>query len=89
MLAVLGDRDAFVPVTDLWAIALAYGAETELIRGVGHGLPIDPHWQSLAWRINAWLDERRIGQPRAASAAPAAAGALQSRRRPAGTALRD
>ncbi len=61
MLAVLGDSDAFVPVTDLWGIALAYGAETELIRGAAHGLPLDPHWKSLAWRINAWLDERRIG----------------------------
>ena len=29
----MGDRDAFVPVSDLWAIALAYGAETELMRG--------------------------------------------------------
>ena len=58
MLALLGDRDAFVPVTDLWATALAYGAEIELMRGVAHGLPIDPHWKSLAWRINAWLDER-------------------------------
>ena len=48
-------------MTDLWAIALAYGAETELVRGVGHGLPIDPHWKSLAWRINAWIDERLIG----------------------------
>jgi non-heme chloroperoxidase len=61
MLAVMGDRDAFVPMTDLWAIALAYGAETELMRGLAHGLPIDPSWKSLAWRINAWLDERRIG----------------------------
>ena len=32
--------------------------------GSGHGLPIDPHWKSLAWRINAWLDERRIGADR-------------------------
>jgi hypothetical protein len=24
-------------------------------------VPLDPHWKSLAWRINAWLDERRIG----------------------------
>ena len=64
VLAVLGDRDAFVPITDLWASALAYGAETELLRGCGHGLPIDPHWKSLAWRINAWLDERRIGADR-------------------------
>ena len=61
MLAVMGDRDAFVPLSDLWTIALAYGAETELLRGRAHGLPIDPHWKSLAWRINAWLDERRIG----------------------------
>ena len=60
-LAVLGDRDAFVPITDLWGIALAYGAETQLVRGAAHGLPIDPHWKSLAWRINAWIDERRIG----------------------------
>ena len=29
--------------------------------GAGHGLPVDPSWKSLAWRINAWLDERRIG----------------------------
>jgi non-heme chloroperoxidase len=66
MLAVLGDRDAFVPVTDLWALGLLYGAETELMRGFAHGMPLDPHWKSLAWRINAWLDERRI----AARAAP-------------------
>jgi hypothetical protein len=53
-----------VPVTDLWAIAMAYGAETQLVRGAAHGLPIDPHWRSLAWRINAWIDERGIGSPR-------------------------
>jgi pimeloyl-ACP methyl ester carboxylesterase len=76
MLAVLGDRDAFVPLTDLWAIALAYGAETELIRGSGHGLPIDPHWKSLAWRINAWIDERLIGRERQTTA-------QRSARRPA------
>jgi pimeloyl-ACP methyl ester carboxylesterase len=56
--AVLGDRDAFVPQADLWAIAAAYGAETEVLAGRGHGLPLDPTWKSLAWRINAWLEER-------------------------------
>ncbi len=61
VLALLGDRDAFVPITDLWSTALAYGAETALLRGFGHGLPIDPRWKSVAWRINAWIDERRIG----------------------------
>lgn len=63
MLGLLGDCDAFVPMTDLLTIALTYGAETEVMRGFGHGLPIDPHWKSLAWRINAWMDERRIGTP--------------------------
>lgn len=66
MLALLGDRDAFVPVTDLWSIAMAYGAETEILRGRAHGLPIDPAWQSLAWRISAWMSERSIGQARPA-----------------------
>jgi pimeloyl-ACP methyl ester carboxylesterase len=64
-LAVLGDQDAFVPVTDLWALALTNGAETELMRGFGHAIPIDPNWRSLAWRINAWIDERRVGRDRA------------------------
>lgn len=64
VLAVLGDRDAFVPITDLWSTAIAYGAETELIRGAAHGLPIDPRWRSLAWRINAWIDERGLGRSR-------------------------
>ena len=62
VLGLLGDRDAFVPVTDLWSTALAYGAETEMMQGFGHGLPLDPRWKALAWRLNAWLDERRIGQ---------------------------
>lgn len=62
MLALLGDRDAFVPVSDLWSIAMAYGAETVLMAGLGHGLPLDPAWKSLAWRISAWLEERRVGE---------------------------
>lgn len=63
-LALMGDQDAFIPPTDLWTLGLAYGAEIEMIRGVGHGVPLDPSWKSLAWRINAWLDERAIGQRR-------------------------
>ena len=61
VLALLGDADAFVPPSDLWGLALAWGAETEAMRGFGHGLPIDPRWKSVAWRINAWLDERCVG----------------------------
>lgn len=64
VLALLGDRDAFVPMTDLWSAAFAYAAETEVLRGFGHGLPLDPRWKSLAWRLNAWIDERGIGVAR-------------------------
>ncbi len=42
MLALLGDSDAFVPVSDLWSIALAYGAETEVPADRAHGLPTIP-----------------------------------------------
>jgi pimeloyl-ACP methyl ester carboxylesterase len=61
ILAIMGDADAFVPMSDLWAISTFLGAETELMPNRGHGLPIDPAWKSLAWRINAWLDERGVG----------------------------
>jgi pimeloyl-ACP methyl ester carboxylesterase len=63
-LAIQGDLDAFVPVTDLWALAIFYGAETELLRGMAHGIPLDPAWKSLCWRINAWIDERAIADRR-------------------------
>jgi len=67
VLALLGDSDAFVPVTDLWGIAAAYGAETDRMAGFGHGMPIDPRWESLARRIDAWLEARRIGLGRPAA----------------------
>lgn len=60
-LAVLGDRDAFIPMADLIAIRLAYAAEVDVLHGMAHGLPIDPRWRRLAWRIEAWLSERAIG----------------------------
>jgi len=63
-LALLGDQDAIVPISDLWSIAMLYGAETDLMPGLAHGLPIDPSWKSVAWRINAWLSERRVGDGR-------------------------
>jgi len=59
-LVIVGDQDVFVPLGDVWAQAVCYGAEVEILRGLAHGLPIDPAWKSLAWRINAWIDERRI-----------------------------
>lgn len=65
VLALSGDRDAFVPLTDLIAIQAAYCADVHVLRGMAHGAPIDPRWKRLAWRIAAWIDERRIGARRA------------------------
>jgi len=75
MLAVQGDRDALVPISDLWALAAICCAEMHVMRGRGHRLPIDPAWRSLAWRINAWLSERAIGLERRAR--PACVGAAR------------
>jgi non-heme chloroperoxidase len=57
MLALLGDRDAFIPISDLIGIAMAYGARTEILHGMAHGAPIDPRWLRLAWAIEGWLQE--------------------------------
>ncbi len=57
-LALLGDHDAFIPRTDLTALAFALGAQTDVMHDMGHGAPIDPHWRRLAWRIESWLQER-------------------------------
>ena len=64
MLALCGDRDAFVPLSDLLAIQMSYGAEVAVLKGMAHGLPIDPRWKRLAWRIGAWMEERRVGETR-------------------------
>ncbi len=57
-LAITGERDVFVPVSDLWSISTVYNAEIEIVPGRGHGLPLDPDWKGLAQRIETWLDQR-------------------------------
>jgi len=57
-LALIGERDAFIPMSDLVANAFAYGAQTDVLADMAHGAPIDPHWKRLAWRMEAWLEER-------------------------------
>jgi non-heme chloroperoxidase len=69
VLAIGADRDAFIPMTDLMALQWGYGADVAVMRDMAHGMPIDPRWKRVAWRIGAWLEERRIGaraQPRLA-----------------------
>lgn len=56
-LGLLGDRDAFIPASDLMAIRLLYGAETETMADLAHGAPVDPHWKRLAWRLAQWLED--------------------------------
>lgn len=57
-LAVVGAEDAFVTVSDMMGAAACYRAETATLSGMAHGAPVDPHWRRLAWRLQAWLDER-------------------------------
>jgi pimeloyl-ACP methyl ester carboxylesterase len=57
-LALHPAQDAFVPVSDLVALAFAYGAETEVLGDMAHGAPIDPHWKRLAWRIEDWIQTK-------------------------------
>jgi pimeloyl-ACP methyl ester carboxylesterase len=55
--AIRGASDVFVPHSDLLTIRMLYGAQVETLPSLGHGLPVDPHWKSLAWLINAWLGD--------------------------------
>ncbi|WP_175478708.1 alpha/beta fold hydrolase [Rubrimonas cliftonensis] len=57
-LALLGAADAFIPPTDLMALAAFYGAETAVLAEMAHGAPIDPHWKRIAWRLDAWMEEK-------------------------------
>jgi pimeloyl-ACP methyl ester carboxylesterase len=67
VLALHPAEDAFVPITDLVAIAFAYGAQTDVLADMAHGAPVDPHWKRVAWRIEDWLQSRAAGaQPRRA-----------------------
>ena len=60
-LLILGvARDNMIGPREVEATARAYNTQAEIIPGVAHNSMLDPHWQSVAERILAWLNERQV-----------------------------
>jgi pimeloyl-ACP methyl ester carboxylesterase len=60
-LLVLGAaRDSMLSPREIEATARAYDTRAEIIPDVAHDSMLDPHWQSVAERILAWLNERPV-----------------------------
>jgi len=59
-LLVLGAaQDNMIGRREIEATARAYHTKAEIIPDVPHNSMLDPHWQSVAERILAWLNERK------------------------------
>jgi alpha-beta hydrolase superfamily lysophospholipase len=60
-LLVLGAaRDNMIAPSEIEATGRAYNTWAEIIPDVAHNSMLDPHWQSVAERILAWLKERLV-----------------------------
>ncbi len=40
---------------DAGAVAKLYGAQVEIVPGVGHVMMLEPGWITVAERLNTWL----------------------------------
>ena len=60
-LLVLGaERDNMLKPHEIEATARAYNTQAEIIPGVAHNSMLELHWQAVAERILAWLEERKL-----------------------------
>lgn len=60
-LLVLGAAlDNMIGPREVEATARAYHTQAVIIPDVAHNSMLDPHWQSAAERILAWLNERPV-----------------------------
>ncbi len=57
MLVMGTDRDGFFTIDEIRRTASAYGTEAEIYRGMGHNMMLDPGWQEVADRVDAWVQE--------------------------------
>lgn len=55
MLVVGAAQDASRVEEDAAAVAARYGAQLEIIMGVGHAMMLEPRWTTAAERIASWL----------------------------------
>lgn len=54
---VAADQDALVPLPYVTDLAAALGAECVTLAGHGHGIPLDPGWETVAASVERWLLE--------------------------------
>ena len=60
LLVVGAAQDNMIGRREIEATARAYRTKAEIIPNVPHNSMLDPHWQSVAERILAWLNERIV-----------------------------
>jgi alpha-beta hydrolase superfamily lysophospholipase len=60
MLVIGSDADQIVSVKETERTARDYGAELEILHGIGHLMTNDIGWEAVADRILAWLDSRGL-----------------------------
>jgi pimeloyl-ACP methyl ester carboxylesterase len=58
MLVIAADDDRFIPRRIVERIARRYSAPLEVVPAHGHMVIVEPDWQRLAARIEAWIRER-------------------------------
>lgn len=60
-LLVLGAAlDNMIAPSEIQATARAHNTHAEIIPDLPHNSMPDPHWQSVAERILAWIEERKL-----------------------------
>jgi len=59
MLVLGAEHDAVVTQRQIRRTAAVYGAEAEILPGLGHDVMLEPGWQAVAERIDGWLTARR------------------------------
>jgi len=60
MLVLGADLDGFFTRRQVLATARAYGADAHLFPAMGHNMMLEPGWQGVAERIDAWLTRLRL-----------------------------
>jgi pimeloyl-ACP methyl ester carboxylesterase len=66
VLVIGGERDEFIPATDVMLTGLYYGVTPSIVRGSAHAIMLERSWETAADLVCEWL-VRRFGQRTAAA----------------------
>ncbi len=56
-----GERDEFIPATDVMLTGLYYGVTPSIVRGCAHAIMLERNWETAADLVCEWLI-RRFGR---------------------------